>query len=114
MAEKVCEYPFCPSGATFKQLEDRHEEVKKSFERLESGQEKMINTMMEVATLIADVRNLKDTDDRREKEIANIFARLQTMETTAITKSDLTKAVTIISAVFVIVQVVVQLITHIK
>lgn len=114
MADRICEFPLCPSGATFKQLEDRHEEVKKSFERIEKGQEKMINTMMDVAALIADVRNLKDTDDRREKEIANIFSRLQNMETTALTKSDLTKAITIISAVFVIVQVVVQLVAHTK
>lgn len=99
-----CPYPNCPSGQSAKASEERHLDVKSSLSRLEGGQQKIFDTMLNVATLVADVSNMKDDIIENETTHTEIFTRLRVIETTAITKSDMVKIISILGILVAVIE----------
>ena len=75
-----CDYPNCPSGASMKLLDDRHEEVKSHLSNIESNQKEMIVVVTNVATLLANVQNITKDMEQNVKDHDEIFTRLRKVE----------------------------------
>lgn len=78
MAE--CSYPNCPGGQNVKLQDERHEEIKSHFANIEAGQDRVIGIMTSVASILADVSNIKGDIGENTKQHDEIFKRLRKVE----------------------------------
>ena len=79
-AEVKCSFPLCPSGVNVKLLDDRHEEIKNHFKTIESNQQRLIELVADVASLLTNVDNIKGDIKLNEKEHDEMFTRLRKVE----------------------------------
>ena len=75
-----CDFPNCPSGYNGKLFDERHKEVKKSLDDIKGGQVEINKTMTNVATLLADVANMKKDLEENNLDHDDLFRRMRHAE----------------------------------